>query len=1473
MSDVEIIETTDGSEFEVEVFEAVPIIPDEVPHLDHNKLNNREISDQHPMSAITGLEKEIEDIKALKTVESNKLGVANYYEWDGGAAYDTFGYFVSLVTHNSTIKVCDGGDIFGVTVGDAAFVGGQNQEIPRDNKYALVVTSGPVDVRCESDVEEGDYVICNGRGEAKKTTTDCGYKVIAINLEKTNQYGTTYATIALGVQACTTDALGKDLRALAGRVGVNEQNIVSAINVANQAYNKATEVVISNQTISEKVDTAVGKVDKMSTTVENMGDQVSKAQGDSARARAIAETAALSATAIKDEAMAMANDAASKVGELTKTLEPLTTWTDPETGNKGVSYLANYIDNGLATKTEIETVEDDLEHAKTAISKNAKSLQSLVISIDKYSVGEHSTADGLTLEQATNILEPDIIYVPTIHHKEEYSCVNGEETVKYEREFLPGYLYRWGELESGLYGWITVDRDYSKNKLNTSAPAVYFSSETPSVNGDFGYWYTNSDKPTEGYESYTLYKWDGDQWFAVATLAGNVNNRSMSQIRQTANEIALEVTNARGSAATIGVRITDTESEVASMAQWAKGKDENGNTLYNMAVVEQKATEDGSSVSLVVADVEGNKVLSGASIVLAQDGEIGSYISIDADRINFGGDDTEQMKFDAKNIDFTGDDFSIDADRINMTGTTTFLQPGDVGDNGTTVISGNRITTGMIQSKDYVYEDGSYTKDGFAIDLDNKTIRSTQFTIDDKGNAHFGGSLDASQITTGILESKEYEYTEGAYATSGTAINLDDGSIRSKNFAIDSYGNAHYNGKIAGTQIETTNLSSISANLGTIYSGEIKSPDYEERSIVIWGNENVEEGSEGLEYTLSDDETYYTVTGIGSCTDADIVIPSSHEGVSVVSVGDYAFNKCSSLKSVVIRKGITTIERFAFYGCSNLANITIPNSVISIGLGAFQDCISLESIIIPNSVGFIDSQTFYNCISLTSITIPDGITSIGYVAFANCSSLTNITIPNRVTSIGATSFKNCSSLTEIIIPKSVASIGANLFDNCSNLSIYCEAESQPEGWDESWNPDGRPVYYYSETAPTTEGNYWHYKDTEGFRISCGDEYLIDTQNFKVTPDGHVEASSGSFSGHVEASSGNIGNLKIQNGGLQYDTNEEKSFSLNSLGLILEKNTAKIQVGDLEMGYDAAEKNTIIKTSGHLIIRGANSTQLEFMKRTGNSSVSFDVTLHCDLYANSHLNYYKVWFTVESDQQLSYPFTLDFYYRKYKYKLLELDFVFEEEGYFPLTINTGEETSEVKEFTLGDNSRYAFLKKDGNWSDLIIGDYEGFYGTYSQVEASDNLYVTGNLLPSITSVDDGEGGGTGYNLGSGAENGTIWNTVYARNQTIQSSDREVKKDIEPLSDLHEQIFDALEPVSYKFKVNNNNRTHTGFIAQGVKSAVENAGLTTQDFAAYCEWEKDDGTIGCGLRYGEFIALCVNEIQKLKKRVAELENTTK
>ena len=153
----------------------------------------------------------------------------------------------------------------------------------------------------------------------------------------------------------------------------------------------------------------------------------------------------------------------------------------------------------------------------------------------------------------------------------------------------------------------------------------------------------------------------------------------------------------------------------------------------------------------------------------------------------------------------------------------------------------------------------------------------------------------------------------------------------------------------------------------------------------------------------------------------------------VTSIGEYAFYECTGLTSVTIGNSVTCIGRSAFSGCTGLTSVTIPNSVTIIGAGAFNGCTGLTSVTIPNSVTSIGDYVFYNCSSLTSVTIPNSVTSIGGSAFYNCSSLTSVTIPNSVTSIGGSAFYNCSSLTSVTIGNSVTSIGGSAFRNCSGL--------------------------------------------------------------------------------------------------------------------------------------------------------------------------------------------------------------------------------------------------------------------------------------------------------------------------------------------------------------------------------------------------------------------------------------------------------
>lgn len=164
----------------------------------------------------------------------------------------------------------------------------------------------------------------------------------------------------------------------------------------------------------------------------------------------------------------------------------------------------------------------------------------------------------------------------------------------------------------------------------------------------------------------------------------------------------------------------------------------------------------------------------------------------------------------------------------------------------------------------------------------------------------------------------------------------------------------------------------------------------------------------------------------------DIRIPKVIDGISVVSIREYAFDGCSSI-TITIPDSVTSIGRSAFRNCTSLTDIIIPDSVTSIGRGAFSGCISLTSIIIPDGVTKIERNVFYNCTSLTNIIIPDGVTSIGD-SFENCTSLTSITIPDSVTKIGTDAFLGCISLTSVTIPDSVTSIGRGAFAGCTSLT-------------------------------------------------------------------------------------------------------------------------------------------------------------------------------------------------------------------------------------------------------------------------------------------------------------------------------------------------------------------------------------------------------------------------------------------------------
>lgn len=86
------------------------------------------------------------------------------------------------------------------------------------------------------------------------------------------------------------------------------------------------------------------------------------------------------------------------------------------------------------------------------------------------------------------------------------------------------------------------------------------------------------------------------------------------------------------------------------------------------------------------------------------------------------------------------------------------------------------------------------------------------------------------------------------------------------------------------------------------------------------------------------------------------------------------------------------------------------------------------------------------------------VTVVPDYAFSGCEDLNNVNCYN-FTSVGVGAFENCTNLKTAILYEGVTSVGENAFKGCSNLTIYCEAESKPEGWHENWNPDDCEVVW------------------------------------------------------------------------------------------------------------------------------------------------------------------------------------------------------------------------------------------------------------------------------------------------------------------------------------------------------------------------------------------------------------------------------
>ena len=181
----------------------------------------------------------------------------------------------------------------------------------------------------------------------------------------------------------------------------------------------------------------------------------------------------------------------------------------------------------------------------------------------------------------------------------------------------------------------------------------------------------------------------------------------------------------------------------------------------------------------------------------------------------------------------------------------------------------------------------------------------------------------------------------------------------------------------------------------------------------------------------------------------------------------------------VIGEGVTRIGDNAFRRCTSLRTIVIPGTVTEIGWCPFISCGALEAFeVSPENPAFADRDGVLFDKSMTNLLtypanrpgdvyrVPDGVESIGDFeysrlrfitmpgsvteitgsAFSGCDNLETLILPEKLTELSSYLFWGCDSLQSIVIPKSVTAIQTSVLFLCDNIKdVYYE------GTEEEWN--------------------------------------------------------------------------------------------------------------------------------------------------------------------------------------------------------------------------------------------------------------------------------------------------------------------------------------------------------------------------------------------------------------------------------------
>ena len=154
---------------------------------------------------------------------------------------------------------------------------------------------------------------------------------------------------------------------------------------------------------------------------------------------------------------------------------------------------------------------------------------------------------------------------------------------------------------------------------------------------------------------------------------------------------------------------------------------------------------------------------------------------------------------------------------------------------------------------------------------------------------------------------------------------------------------------------------------------------------------------------------------------------------SGVELPNDAFMGCAGLKSVKLFSNMESRPLNVFYSCDMLEGVEIVEGTKEIYPSFFKDCKVLKEVKLPKSLERISNSAFEGCEMLGRVELGDNIKEIRSYAFKDCTSLREIKLPKNIQRIGCKVFEGCISLEKVEIEGGIEKIETGAFKNCTSL--------------------------------------------------------------------------------------------------------------------------------------------------------------------------------------------------------------------------------------------------------------------------------------------------------------------------------------------------------------------------------------------------------------------------------------------------------